>query len=86
MSQGELCPAGQYFEGHSHEHFGGKVRVHAVMGRRDHIAFFIGKTVRTDDSFRFCNLPENTGTSIVLTLGRPHAVEIGSANPEIDFT
>src|SRR5665647_3182890 len=84
MPQGEPCPSCLYFKDHRHEHLGGEVRAHTVIGCRNHVALFIGKTIRADDSFGFFNFPVNTGTPEVFTFRGPHAKEIGPPHAEID--
>ena len=49
VSQGQLRPPAQVFEGDDHERFQGYLRIHAVVGGRDDVAELIREAVRVDE-------------------------------------
>ena len=61
-----------------------EVMTHAVVRRGHNIAMLIGKAIRGDDALQRNDLAIGAGTPNVLTLGRPHIVEITTTHAEID--
>src|SRR5512134_2737839 len=85
MMQREPCPVALLVEGHREQRFLRPVGAHAVLLRRDRVAFFIRKGIGADDLLRPHDLAIDALPPILLSVGRAHAVMKDASRAQIDL-
>ena len=84
VRQGEFRLSTQFLERHRHEHLQWDVGTHAVVCRRDHVAFLVGEAICGDDPRRRDDLAIDVLAPVVLPFGRSHAVQEYAAHAQVD--